>query len=79
MSDAQDQVPEITPTSNGPYRITNLKTLEGFYGAKTHSTPAEAKFCRCGGSKNKPFCDGSQHLALISAATNLDRALGSGV
>ena len=73
MSDALDQVPEITPTSNGPYRVTNLKTLEGFYGAKTHSTPAEAKLCRCGGSKNKPFCDGSHRTNGFSDAKAPDR------
>ena len=59
MSEEQEPVPEIALTSNGPYRVTNLKTLEGLYGAKTHSTPAAAKLCRCGGSKNKPFCDGT--------------------
>ena len=67
MSDEQEPVPEITPTPNGPYRVTNLRTLEGLYGAKTQSTPADAKLCRCGGSKNKPFCDGSHKAAGFSA------------
>ena len=73
MSDAQEPGPEIAPTSNGPYRVTNLKTLEGFYGAKTHSTPAAAKLCRCGGSKNKPFCDGSHRTNGFSDAKAPDR------
>ena len=34
MSDEQEPVPEIAPISNGPYRVTSLKTLEGFYGAQ---------------------------------------------
>jgi hypothetical protein len=28
MSDTQEPVPEIAPTPNGPYRVTNLKTLD---------------------------------------------------
>ena len=58
---------------NGPYRVTNLKTLEGMYGAKTHPTPAAAKLCRCGGSKNKPFCDGSHRTNGFSDAKAPDR------
>ena len=73
MSDEQDPVPEITPTSNGPYRVTNLETLEGLYGAKNYSTPADAKLCRCGGSKNKPFCDGSHRANGFSDAKAPDR------
>ena len=73
MSDEQKPVPEITPISNGPYRITNLRTLEGLYGAKTQSTPADAKLCRCGDSKNKPFCDGSHRANGFSDAKAPDR------
>ena len=73
MSDEQEPVPEITPTSNGPYRVTNLRTLEGLYGAKTQSPPAAAMLCRCGGSKNKPFCDGSHRTNGFSDAKAPDR------
>ncbi len=59
MSGEQEPIPEITPISNGPYRVTDLKTLEGLHGAKTHSTGTTVKLCRCGGSQNQPFCDGS--------------------
>ena len=73
MSDAQEPVPEIAPTSNGPCRVTNLKTLEGFYGAATHQTPEAAILCQCGGSKNKPFCDGSDRTNSFSDANAPDR------
>jgi CDGSH-type Zn-finger protein len=73
MSDAQEPVPEITPNSNGPYRVTNLKTLEGFYGARSHSTPEAVKLCRCGDSQNKPFCDGSHRTNGFSDAKDPDR------
>ena len=73
MSDAREPVPEIAPTPNGPYRVTNLKTLEGMYGAKAYPTPPAAKLCRCGGSKNKPFCDGSHRTNGFSDAKSPDR------
>ena len=68
MSDEQQPVPEIAPMPNGPYRVTNLTTLQGLYGAQAHQTPEVAKLCRCGGSKNKPFCDGSHRTNGFSDA-----------
>ena len=73
MSDAQDSVPEIALMPNGPYRVTNLTKLQGLYGAQGHETPAVAKLCRCGGSKNKPFCDGSHRTHGFSDAKVPDR------
>ena len=73
MSDAQDPVPEIALMPNGPYRVTNLRKLQGLYGAQGHETPAAAKLCRCGGSKNKSFCDGSHRTNGFSDAKAPDR------
>lgn len=73
MSDEQPKVPEITLLPNGPYRVTNLATLEGLYGAATHETPETVKLCRCGGSKNKPFCDGSHRTNGFSDVKSPDR------
>ena len=73
MSDEETPLPEIAPTPNGPYRVTDLKTLEGMYGAKSHATPSTAKLCRCGGSKNKPFCDGTHRSNGFSDAKAPDR------
>ena len=54
----QPREPSITVTKNGPYAVTgSVQLLEQSWaqGASTeHYT-----FCRCGGSKNKPFCDGA--------------------
>ena len=50
--------PMITVTNDGPYTITGRVELVGVeFGdgaSKDHYT-----LCRCGASKNKPFCDGS--------------------
>ena len=49
--------PSITPAPNGPYLVSQFSNLRNSTG------PIEAKgqiaLCRCGGSANKPFCDGT--------------------
>lgn len=48
----------ITVSKDGPYRVAGAVPL-----ARTEllagQTPDHYALCRCGGSKNKPFCDGS--------------------
>ena len=47
----------ITPTQNGPYLVKELKNFDNQKGpVETKETMA---LCRCGGSANKPFCDGT--------------------
>ncbi len=54
----QDREPMVTVTKDGPYAITGgIELLEqplGEGASTEHYT-----LCRCGGSKNKPFCDGT--------------------
>jgi len=51
---------EITVIENGPAIIKgNFKMSDGM--GKGIETAEQAALCRCGGSKNMPFCDGS-HL-----------------
>ena len=61
-----DAAPSVTATRNGPYAVTGGIELIGVaFGdgaSKEHYT-----LCRCGASKNKPFCDGS-HWAVNFAA-----------
>jgi len=53
-----ERAPLITVTNDGPYAVSGGVELMGVkfgHGASTeHYT-----LCRCGGSKNKPFCDGT--------------------
>ncbi len=50
----------IRTDNNGPYQVTGNIELKHELGlqppSKEHYT-----LCRCGASKNKPFCDGSHH------------------
>ena len=50
--------PEIEPTLNGPYKVKYLNNLQNSKGEKLPVKPA-IFLCRCGGSANKPFCDGT--------------------
>jgi CDGSH-type Zn-finger protein len=45
--------PTVTVTDNGPYAITGGVALAGMKSSEHYT------LCRCGASKNKPFCDGS--------------------
>ncbi len=51
-----DKLPTITPIKDGPLRFENVSTFEGADG--DIKTESEMALCRCGQSKNKPFCDG---------------------
>ena len=55
---APDREPMVTVTKNGPYAVTGdiglIDQTQSEGASKEHYT-----LCRCGGSKNKPFCDGT--------------------
>jgi len=57
-AEAPERPPMVTVTDNGPYAVTGGIELIGVkFGegaSREHYT-----LCRCGASKNKPFCDGS--------------------
>jgi CDGSH-type Zn-finger protein len=56
---------EITPTPNGPLHAQRIRALKNDRGETIDS--AESLFlCRCGASKNKPYCDGSHGPAKFS-------------
>ncbi len=50
--------PKITATENGPYRVTDVSILKTSKNTSLE-TESEMYLCRCGGSVNKPYCDGT--------------------
>ncbi len=51
------ETPGITVEKNGPYRVTGLHIADGRLAEG--ATAEKFVLCRCGASKNKPYCDGS--------------------
>jgi CDGSH-type Zn-finger protein len=64
---APNRPPAITITDDGPYAVTGGIELDG---AKFGDGASREHFtlCRCGASKNKPFCDGSHWEAKFKDA-----------
>jgi CDGSH-type Zn-finger protein/uncharacterized Fe-S cluster protein YjdI len=49
---------KVEPMTNGPLQVIgNLEICAGT--GRTIDRVQSARLCRCGGSKNKPFCDGT--------------------
>ncbi len=63
---SSDNKPSITPTQDGPYMIDGLKNFSSRKGAI--ETKQKMALCRCGGSANKPFCDGTHAKNDFSSA-----------
>ncbi len=57
--------PEITPTTNGPLKAERIQALKNDRG-EIIDTDESIFLCRCGASKNKPYCDGSHEAAGFS-------------
>jgi hypothetical protein len=54
----QERTAAITVTKDGPYGVTGGAEIAGT--ARGDGASMEHfSLCRCGASKNKPFCDGS--------------------
>jgi CDGSH-type Zn-finger protein/truncated hemoglobin YjbI len=56
------RVPAIKPIVDGPYRIEGAIQVVGADGTP-YERRARQTLCRCGQSRNKPFCDGSHWYA----------------
>lgn len=94
-SETSDDTMKITVSKNGPYIVTGgvpLKTEEicnddeGYCRTwkETKSYPPHQQYalCRCGHSKNKPFCDGTQaqiHFDGIEAGDREPYLDGAGI
>jgi CDGSH-type Zn-finger protein len=68
----QQEKPKILPLPNGPYYLlndTNSKIVENLQNSNGEplSTVLGIALCRCGASKNKPFCDGTHSIIGFSS------------
>ncbi len=65
-SSESSPLPIITSKPNGPYLVKGLATFMNSRG-EAIATQETMALCRCGESKNKPFCDGSHADANFEA------------
>jgi CDGSH-type Zn-finger protein len=57
---------DVMPVPDGPLRVVgNLELVSGT--GRTFDKATETYLCRCGASKNKPYCDGSHKPANFRA------------
>ena len=59
---------EITPRDNGPYLVRGQFKILAPDGTEIPHEGDFAAMCRCGGSTNKPFCDGTHSRIGFAAA-----------
>ncbi len=52
-----DAAAKITPLENGPLMVSGNVEVEGQNPRSAKDKPVY--LCRCGGSQNKPYCDGT--------------------
>lgn len=50
---------KITPSDNGPYLVRGPVKLVDAEGNEFEIKRKTIALCRCGGSSDKPFCDGT--------------------
>jgi len=59
----------ITVRENGPYLVKGPLSLVDAAGDEFRVEREVIALCRCGGSANKPFCDGTHARIGFEAAT----------
>lgn len=57
--DQKERKPMITVFKDGPYDVIGGPTLKDEQTKSQPESKEHYTLCRCGGSKNKPFCDGN--------------------
>jgi CDGSH-type Zn-finger protein len=65
---------EIAALDNGPYLVKGPIVLLDAEGNEFITQRATVALCRCGGSQNKPFCDGTHSKVGFRVAERAVRA-----
>ncbi len=60
MENTENKATKITLLKNGPLMVEGNFTVVDSEGNEV-ATKEKAALCRCGGSNNKPFCDGTHN------------------
>ncbi|WP_340818198.1 CDGSH iron-sulfur domain-containing protein [Methanolobus sp. WCC4] len=68
----KEKKPAIKVSRDGPFIVRDLKTLRNSKGTFIETVPVMA-LCRCGASKDKPFCDGAHTKNELSGEKEEDR------
>jgi CDGSH-type Zn-finger protein len=68
----------ITALDNGPYLVRGPVTITDANGNQFHADRETVALCRCGGSTNKPFCDGTHSKIGFQAANKAVQEAGQG-
>lgn len=73
MNKEENSKLSIEASQNGPYIVKNVNILKNSKGIKLETKEVMA-LCRCGGSENKPFCDGTHGKIGFSSKLERDRS-----
>ncbi len=65
-------MPRIVPCKNGPLYAENMPELKDEAGNILEGKGESYSLCRCGQSKNKPFCDGSHAKAGFESKNHVE-------
>ena len=63
----QEREPMITVAKNGPYEVVGSIELVNPPALCEGASTEHYALCRCGASKNKPFCDGTHWETTFTA------------
>jgi CDGSH-type Zn-finger protein len=66
-------LPKFKVTENGPYVVSGVGQLTRLSDGTAYEVEGQVALCRCGGSKNKPFCDGTHKTNGFTGAKDPER------
>lgn len=64
---------KIKVMENGPYILSGVESVTRLADGKSYEVSGNVALCRCGGSQNKPFCDGTHAKNGFSGDKGSDR------